>query len=32
MMEILMTVTLLVGVAAVGESVVQLYKECNRDE
>lgn len=31
-MEILMTVTLLVGIAAVGESVVQLYKECNRDE
>lgn len=31
-MEILMTVTFLVGIAAVGESVVQLYKECNRDE
>lgn len=31
-MEILMTVTLLVGIAAVGESVVQLYRECNRDE
>lgn len=32
MMEILMVATLVVGIAAVGEAVVQLYKECNRDE
>ena len=29
MMEILMVATLLVGIAAVAESVVELYKECN---